>query len=364
LAFGGSALAGAGTGIGRCIGAAVSDLCRSVSAIAAAPGAVDCSGHRRFPRIVSERGLAFAGWQGKRVGQLPAGSGAVTVEVHGTAGAWGPAEEAGIMAMARAEDWRSRGGYFSWRPAAEDAVPVEVFHVELGDPGAAVLLLIHGWPTSSIDWFAVAGQLSDRFRVCALDFPGYGFSGKPQGWGYSLARDAELIEFYLAEVLGARAAVIVAHDRGDSVALVHAARCADGRSATRLEHLVLSNGNIFLPLSNLTQAQRRILDAGSGLQIAAALSAPVLAQAVSATTLTPPRTPGDPEVEALTATFGHHDGIKVLPETIQYLAERASNEQEWLTALGRRAVPCDCDLGPMRHGFAAAGGELRVEPVP
>jgi pimeloyl-ACP methyl ester carboxylesterase len=123
------------------------------------------------------------------------------------------------MDMARAEDWRNRGGYFSWRPAARDAAPVEIFHVELGDPGAPVLLLIHGWPTSSIDWFSVAGPLSARFRVCALDFPGYGFSDKPQGWGYSLARDEELIEFYLSEVLGAEAGVIVAHDRGDSVAL-------------------------------------------------------------------------------------------------------------------------------------------------
>ena len=86
------------------------------------------------------------------------------------------------MTMSRAEDWRRRGGHFSWRPAAEDACPVEIFHVELGDPGAPVLVLIHGWPTSSIDWFDVAGQLSGRFRVCALDFPGYRFSGKPQGW--------------------------------------------------------------------------------------------------------------------------------------------------------------------------------------
>ena len=243
------------------------------------------------------------------------------------------------MTMPRAEDWRRRGGYFSWRPAAEDALPVEIFHVELGDPGAAVLLLIHGWPTSSIDWFDVAGQLSSRFRVCALDFPGYGFSGKPQGWGYSLRRDAELIEFYLAEVIGAEAAIIVAHDRGDSVALVHAARCAEGRSATRLEHLVVSNGNIFLPLSNLTQAQRRILDADSGPQIAAAVTPAALAAGLGATTFTPPRRPGDPEVEALTATFAHGNGMKVLHETIQYLAERSKDEQGWLTALAGAPFP-------------------------
>src|SRR5215472_9566429 len=214
-------------------------------------------------------------------------------------------EEAGIVTVPRAEDWLSCGGHFSWRPAARDADPVEIFHVELGDPGAPVLLLIHGWPTSSIDWFDVAGQLSARFRVCALDFPGYGFSDKPPGWGYSLRRDEELIEFYLAEVIGAEAAVIVAHDRCDSVALVHAAHCAEGRSAVRLEHLVLSNGNIFLPLSNLTQAQRLALDAESWSKLAGTVTPSVLAEGLGANVFTPPRQAGDPEVEALAATFAY-----------------------------------------------------------
>jgi len=243
------------------------------------------------------------------------------------------------MNTSRADEWRSRGSHFSWRPAEGDASAVEVFHVELGDPGAPVLLLIHGWPTSSIDWFEVAGPLSERFRVCALDFPGYGFSDKPLGWGYSLARDEELIEYYVSKVIGAEAGVVVAHDRGDSVALLHAARCAEGRSAMRLEHLVLSNGNIFLPLSNLTEAQRRALDAESWSQAAAAVTPSILAQGMGATTFTPPRKPGDPEVEALTAIFACNDGIKVLHEGIQYLVERSKDEQSWLTALARATFP-------------------------
>ena len=140
-------------------------------------------------------------------------------------------------------------------------------------------------------------------------------------------------------MIGAEAAVIVAHDRGDSVALVHAARCADGRSATRLEHLVLSNGNIFLPLSNLTRAQRQVLGAQSWSQVAAAVTPAVLAAGLGATTFTPPRKPGDPEIEALTATFAHGDGVKVLHETIQYLAERSKDEQGWLRALAGTPFP-------------------------
>jgi pimeloyl-ACP methyl ester carboxylesterase len=243
------------------------------------------------------------------------------------------------MNNSRAEDWRSRGDRFSWQPAQADATSVQIFHIELGDPDAPVLLLVHGWPTSSIDWFEVAGQLSARFRVCALDFPGFGFSDKPRGWGYSLKRDAELIEFYLSNVIGAEAAVIVAHDRGDSVALLHAARCSDGRSAVRLEHLVLSNGNIFLPLSNLTDAQRRILDGESGPEVTAALTPSLLAQGMGATTFTPARKVGDPEVEALTATFDYGDGIAVLHETIQYLVERSEDEGKWLRALADASFP-------------------------
>jgi pimeloyl-ACP methyl ester carboxylesterase len=87
-------------------------------------------------------------------------------------------------------------------------------------------------------------------------------------------------------VIGAEASVVVAHDRGDSVALLHAARCAEGRSAVRLEHLVLSNGNIFLPLSNLTEAQRRLLDSSSGPQIAVA---PTPSQLADCDTVSPPR---------------------------------------------------------------------------
>jgi pimeloyl-ACP methyl ester carboxylesterase len=243
------------------------------------------------------------------------------------------------MNTSRADEWRNRGGHFSWRPAEGNAPPVEIFHVEMGDPGAPVLLLIHGWPTCSIDWFEVANQLSGRFRVCALDFPGYGFSDKPQGWGYSLTRDEELIEYYLAEVIGADAGVVIAHDRGDSVALLHAARCAEGRSAMRLEHLVLSNANIFLPLSNLTPAQRQALDAQSWSQAAAAVTPALLAEGMGATMFTPPRKAGDPEVEALTATFAYDNGIKVLHEGIQYLVERSKDEQRWLTALASAPFP-------------------------
>ncbi len=237
----------------------------------------------------------------------------------------------------RATDWLAKGSRFTWQPSDRRAsTAVEIFHVELGDPAAPPLALVHGFPTCSVDWFEVAERLSSRFRVCALDFPGYGFSDKPRGWGYSLGRDAELLDHYLAEIVGTESVVMVAHDRGDSVALIHADNAAEGRARVRLEHLALSNANVFLALSNLTDAQRVMLHQPELLE---QLTPELFAAGMGAVTFSPPRGADDPDVQALAATFAHQDGLGVLNETVQYLHERSRDEGSWLSALASRDLP-------------------------
>jgi pimeloyl-ACP methyl ester carboxylesterase len=242
-----------------------------------------------------------------------------------------------VVTVSRAENWRTRGGYFSWHP--DDAGPVEIFHVEAGDTAAPPLLLVHGFPTSSIDWYEVVDRLAERFRVCALDFPGYGFSDKPSGWGYSLMRDAQLLGFYLSEVVGTETAVLLAHDRGDSVALILAGGYAGDGRAVRPEHLFLTNGNIFLPLSNLTTAQRLMLDRSTAPGLLEGATPAQLAEGLGTATFWPPRGADDPGVHALAETFAHQNGLRVMHETIQYLVERSADEDSWLNALADSQVP-------------------------
>jgi pimeloyl-ACP methyl ester carboxylesterase len=52
----------------------------------------------------------------------------------------------------------------------------------------------------------------------------------------------------------------------------------------------------------------------------------------------PRRTLADPEIAALAKGFAHNDGIRVLPDTIQYLHERAADETAWLEALSTSDV--------------------------
>jgi pimeloyl-ACP methyl ester carboxylesterase len=220
-----------------------------------------------------------------------------------------------------------------------DTSRLGIFHAEFGDPHAPALVLVHGFPTSSIDWYDVVPELSREHRVCVLDFPGFGFSDKPKGESYTVQRDCELVDHYLRDVLGLRSGAVVAHDRGDSVALTFAALCASGGTSFELSRLVLSNGNMFLPLSDLSVFQRLALDPATAPQVLAAATPDALATGLGENTFTPPRSPEDPVIAALAETFACNDGIAVLHDTIQYLVERSEHEREWLEQLARSPIP-------------------------
>jgi pimeloyl-ACP methyl ester carboxylesterase len=241
----------------------------------------------------------------------------------------------------RAREWLEAGSFFDWVPAEalRHASELRIFHAEFGDPEAPTLLLLHGFPTSSVDWFDVVEALGHEHHVCVLDFPGFGFSDKPQGESYTLARDAELVEYHLREVLAAEAGSIVAHDRGDSVALAFAARCAAGETPFDLTDLVLTNGNMFLPLSSLNEFQRLMLDPDRAAQIVESATPELLAAGLGEHTFTPPRSLDDPAIAALASSFAVNDGLAVVHDTIQYLVERSEDEQGWLEALAASTVP-------------------------
>ena len=53
------------------------------------------------------------------------------------------------------------------------------------------LILIHGFPTSSYDYYDVIDQLSQDYTVLVFDHLGFGFSDKPLDYTYSLVDQAE-----------------------------------------------------------------------------------------------------------------------------------------------------------------------------
>jgi pimeloyl-ACP methyl ester carboxylesterase len=87
---------------------------------------------------------------------------------------------------------------------------------ELGS-GPAVLLL-HGWPTSSLLWRNVMPAIAPANRVVALDLPGFGGSDKPGGARYGFQFFERAIDGFLAE-LGIDEVALAGHDLGGPIAV-------------------------------------------------------------------------------------------------------------------------------------------------
>ena len=67
---------------------------------------------------------------------------------------------------------------------------VDVFYREAGPADAPVLLLLHGFPTSSFQYRNLMPLLAGQYRVIAPDLPGFGFTEVPPERNYSYTFDA------------------------------------------------------------------------------------------------------------------------------------------------------------------------------
>ena len=92
-------------------------------------------------------------------------------------------------------------------------------YTEVGD--GPPLLLLHGWGASSRFWWESMRDLDDTFRCIALDWLGYGASGRPRE-PVGLAGHADAVGTVLQE-LAIEGATVVGHSMGGTIAAMAAA---------------------------------------------------------------------------------------------------------------------------------------------
>src|ERR1700722_9239266 len=76
---------------------------------------------------------------------------------------------------------------------------VEIFYREAGSPDLPTLLLPHGFPTSSHMFRDLIPLLADRYHLVAPDYPGFGYSARPQPgeFAYTFDHLAEVMEGFV-----------------------------------------------------------------------------------------------------------------------------------------------------------------------
>lgn len=113
-----------------------------------------------------------------------------------------------------------------------------VFYRQGGKPGTPLLLLLHGFPSSSAQYQSLMARLEDRYHVIAPDYPGFGQS-PALNRATTFDRLADVIEAF-TDALSLDRFSLYMFDFGSPVGFRLATRRPE-----RIEVLVIQNGNAY-----------------------------------------------------------------------------------------------------------------------
>lgn len=118
---------------------------------------------------------------------------------------------------------------------------IEMFYREAGDENAPVVLLLHGFPTSSHMYRNLIPQLADDYHVIAPDLPGFGSTKAPKRGAYNYTFDNlyKAVQAFIEKLNLTRFAVMV-FDYGAPVGFRLAAA-----NPEKITALISQNGNAY-----------------------------------------------------------------------------------------------------------------------
>jgi haloalkane dehalogenase len=139
-------------------------------------------------------------------------------------------------------------------PFADHYADIDGARVHYVDEGSGPpLLLLHGNPTWSFLYRDIISGLRDRFRCIAPDYPGFGLSVAPPGYGYTPAEHAKVIEALLLR-LDLTEVTLMVQDWGGPIGFAVAARQPD-----RFAAFVIGNSWAWPKCDPGTQLFARVL---------------------------------------------------------------------------------------------------------
>ncbi|MEF2979381.1 alpha/beta fold hydrolase [Subtercola sp. YIM 133946] len=220
----------------------------------------------------------------------------------------------------RVAAWAATGGY-------ETVDAHQIFVRRSGGDGPLVVLL-HGYPSSSYDWRGVLPALeATGASVLAFDFLGFGLSDKPTDVVYSLKMQADIAE----QLIAGRPALIIAHDLGDSVATELMARDIDGALTFALNGVMITNGSVIIGEANLTAAQK-LLRGRLGPLVARLISEKVIRkQLAGAFSTAHPFT--EEEGDDQWSLLSHNGGDTIIDKLSYFNRERVEFAHRWEGAI-------------------------------
>jgi len=257
-------------------------------------------------------------------------------------------QNAGEAAWVSAEDWEARGHYLELLEHRIFVIDEPAVESERG-----TILLIHGFPTSSWDWWKIWPALNTHYRLVAMDLLGFGFSAKPVGHDYRIMEQADICEV-LVEHLGLEHFHVLAHDYGDTVAQEMLARQNEGLGVGSWLSCLFLNGGLF-PETHRARLIQKLLRSRFGFLFSSLLTRKSLRGSFDA--IFGDKKASDAEIDVFFALFDRDGGRRNLHRLIHYMTDRTRHRERWVAALQKAC----CPIGLINGSLDPVSGDHMVK---
>lgn len=219
--------------------------------------------------------------------------------------------------------WQISGRYFKYENH-------DIFYHDSGEIEKEVMVLVHGFPTSSWDWHSVWRELNKEYRLIAVDLLGFGFSPKPKNHDYSIMEQADLMVSLLNHVKVKKAHWVV-HDYGTFIAQELLARYYP------LQSLVMLNGPTTPEDIKLRPIQK-LLEGPLGVLVSKFTTA-FLFKLNMGPVFGPDTQPSGQDLADFWYVISQQSGHRRSHKLMHYYQESFDNRSRWVGALQKTEVP-------------------------
>ena len=230
-----------------------------------------------------------------------------------------------------ANEWKSKGEFITVNDRKLFVIDTSSFFSSDNKIPTETMVILHGYPTSSYDYYKVLPELSKHYRVIIHDHLGFGFSDKPLDYSYSLLDQADLA-LQLWQQLGVKKTHLLAHDYGTSVATEIIARNNNHELTIEIEKLTLCNGSMHIELSQLKTIQKLLKNKWLGKYVAKLTTYAIFSKNLRNVYFDKTKVSNN-ELKDMWMQLEYNEGRKVIHKLSQYINERYTYWNRWIGAL-------------------------------
>lgn len=233
-------------------------------------------------------------------------------------------------------DWQNKGFL----------VPVfdkNIFTIDIGENHENCIVLLHGYLSSSYDYYKILPELSKHHRVILLDFIGFGFSDKPENKYLTIIEQTDYV-LELWRLLKLRDFTLITHDYGNLITKEILARQYSLNSDIEIKKIFFCNGDVPVDHTNYLDIHKFYRDDASKKMISMLTSFGIYKKIMKEvfyddTNIT------DQELAEMWYQLEYNNGRDIINFIYHYVRERKIFWNRWTNALKATTIPIELIWG-------------------